>query len=57
MIECAKIMRPYSNSRAFIGTVMEILGTCVSIGCTVNGSDPKEMQRQIKSGQIEIKED
>ena len=32
VIECAKVMRANSNARFFVGTVMEMLGTCVSIG-------------------------
>jgi large subunit ribosomal protein L12e len=35
---------------------MEVLGTAVSIGCTVDGKKPKEVQSEIKSGDIEIDE-
>ncbi|GGM71258.1 50S ribosomal protein L11 [Thermogymnomonas acidicola] len=34
--------------------VLEVLGTCVSMGINVDGKDPKEVQRLIKSGEIEI---
>ncbi|KAJ9547586.1 hypothetical protein OSB04_020129 [Centaurea solstitialis] len=27
--------------------VKEILGTCVSVGCTVEGKDPKDLQQEI----------
>ena len=57
VIECAKVMRANSNARLFAGTVMEMLGTSESIGCTVNDSDPRHVQRLIKSGQIEINQD
>jgi large subunit ribosomal protein L12e len=36
------------------GTVCEMLGTCVSIGCTVDGEDPKDIQQQIKDGELDI---
>ncbi|KAL5717930.1 60S ribosomal protein L12 [Ranunculus cassubicifolius] len=41
VIEIAKIMRPRSMAKELAGTVKEILGTCVSVGCTVDGKDPK----------------
>lgn len=34
--------------------VMEVLGSCVSMGVTVEGMDPKEVQKKIKNGEIEI---
>lgn len=34
--------------------VMEVIGTCVSLGLTVEGKDPREIQTLIKNGQIEI---
>ncbi|MCY0851370.1 50S ribosomal protein L11 [Thermoplasma acidophilum] len=33
---------------------LEVLGTCVSMGINVDGKDPKEVQRQIKAGEISI---
>ncbi|CAN1142958.1 60S ribosomal protein L12-3 [Linum perenne] len=36
------------------GTVKEILGTCVSVGCTVDGKDPKDLQEEINDGDVEI---
>jgi len=41
LLECARTMRPRSNSRKFSGTVKELLGTCVSVGCTVDGKKTK----------------
>ena len=38
------------------GTVKEILGTCVSIGCTVDKKSPKEIIAAINSGEIAINE-
>ena len=34
--------------------VMEVLGTCVSMGITVDGKDPREIQKLIKDGSIAI---
>lgn len=54
VIEIAKIMRPRSIAKELSGTVKEILGTCVSVGCTVDGKDPKDLQEEINSGDIDI---
>lgn len=54
VIEIAKKMRAKSYSAAFSGTVKEILGTCVSIGCTVDGEHPTKIQAKIDAGEIEV---
>ncbi|MCL4342334.1 MAG: 50S ribosomal protein L11 [Candidatus Thermoplasmatota archaeon] len=36
------------------GAVMEVLGTCVSMGVNVEGKDPKEVQKLIMSGSIKL---
>ncbi|GFP91125.1 60S ribosomal protein l12 [Phtheirospermum japonicum] len=36
---------------------VEILGTCVSIGCTMDGKDPKDLQQEILDGDVEIPQD
>jgi hypothetical protein len=33
---------------------LEVLGTCVSVGCTVDGESPKAIQQKIKNGDIEV---
>ena len=38
------------------GTVKEILGTWLSIGCTVDGKDTKDLQTEIDKGEVEIPE-
>lgn len=48
IIEIARIMRPRSNAREFSGTVKEILGTAVSVGCTVDDEDPKDVQEAVR---------
>ena len=43
VIEIAKTMRSKSYAATLSGTALEILGTCVSLGCTVDGKSPKEV--------------
>jgi len=54
VIEIARQMRERSMSKALQGTVKEILGTCNSIGCTVNDESPRDIQSSIDDGEIEI---
>lgn len=54
VIEIAKKMRSKSYAATFAGTVKEILGTCVSIGCTVDGEHPTKVQEKIDNGEIEV---
>ena len=48
----ARIMRPRSLSKIFQGTVLEILGTAQSVGCTVEGEDPHDLIDQIHDGEF-----
>ena len=50
IIAIARIMRPRSMAKEFKGTVKEMLGTAVSVGCTVDGEDPRELQEQVRTG-------
>ncbi len=43
VIEIAKKLRPKSMAIDFTGTVKEVLGTAVSLGCTIDGKGPKEV--------------
>jgi len=54
VIEIARTMRFKSMAKTLSGTVKEILGTAFSVGCTVNGQSPHDIQGLIKSGEIEI---
>ena len=54
IIEIARVMRPRSMAREFSGTVKEILGTCVSVGCNVNDAKPQEIIRRIDAKEIDI---
>ncbi len=43
-------MRSKSMAKELKGTVKEILGTAFSVGCTVAGKSPREVQSAIDSG-------
>ncbi|RPA78694.1 hypothetical protein BJ508DRAFT_309025 [Ascobolus immersus RN42] len=57
IIEIARTMRFKSMARELKGTVKEILGTCFSVGCQVDGRSPKDISDDIESGEIEIPEE
>merc|ERR1712176_765799 len=57
VIDIAKTMRERSQAKKLSGTVKEILGTCNSIGCTVNGESPRDIQAGIDDGEVEIPEE
>ena len=52
----ARKMRERSQARHFSGTVTEILGTCVAIGCTVEGQKPQALIAQIKNKELQVPE-
>ena len=56
IVRIAKTMREAKKSMAvqFEGTVKEILGTCVSLGCTVDGKSPKDIQAGIDAAEIKV---
>jgi large subunit ribosomal protein L12e len=54
--EVARKMRERSQARHFSGTVTEILGTCVAIGCTVEGQKPAALIAQIKNKELQVPE-
>jgi len=56
VLQIAKVMRERSAARDMSGTVKEILGTCVSVGCTVDGKSPKDVQASIDSGDVTVPE-
>ncbi len=49
-IKIAKTRYPLSVARSLKSCLKEILGTCVSIGVTVTGKDPREVQKEIAAG-------
>jgi len=50
-------MRPKSQAKEFKGTVKEILGTAFSIGCAVDGCNPRDLQERIDEGEWEVPEE
>lgn len=54
IIKIGRIMRQKSMAKTLKGTVKEVLGTAFSIGCTVNGKSPGDIQKDIDAGTITI---
>eukprot|EP00730_Choanoeca_flexa_P006346 TRINITY_DN12140_c1_g1_i3.p1 TRINITY_DN12140_c1_g1~~TRINITY_DN12140_c1_g1_i3.p1 ORF type:complete len:207 (+),score=54.41 TRINITY_DN12140_c1_g1_i3:66-686(+) len=54
--EIAKLMRGRSMARKMAGTVKEILGTCQSVGCTVDGKHPHDWIEEIDAGEVEVED-
>ena len=57
VIGIARIMRVKSMAKNLRGTVKEILGSCFSIGCSVNGKSPYDVQKEIDEGILTIPEE
>ncbi|RLI31019.1 50S ribosomal protein L11 [Candidatus Bathyarchaeota archaeon] len=50
VIRIARIKRPQLLAKTLKAAVKEVLGTCVSMGVTVEGKDPREVQKEIDEG-------
>ncbi|KYH39041.1 MAG: 50S ribosomal protein L11 [Candidatus Hecatellales archaeon B24] len=46
----ARIKLGQSYAKTLKSAALEVLGTCVSMGVTVEGKDPKEVQREMREG-------
>ena len=46
----ARVKLGQSYAKTLKSAVLEVLGTCVSMGVTVEGKDPKEVQSEVKKG-------
>ncbi|ADC65502.1 Ribosomal protein L11-like protein [Ferroglobus placidus DSM 10642] len=57
VIKIAKIKKKQMLAYSLKAAVKEVLGTAVSMGVTVEGKHPKEVQKMIDSGEIEIPEE
>ncbi|EZA56353.1 hypothetical protein DMN91_010090 [Ooceraea biroi] len=57
IVSIARSMRPRSMSRTLAGTVKEILGTCQSVGCTIEGRPPHDLIDDINAGELEVPEE
>jgi large subunit ribosomal protein L11 len=56
VVKIAKMKAGEVLSYDLKNTVKEILGTCLSMGVTVEGKSPKEVQKEIDEGKITIEE-
>jgi large subunit ribosomal protein L11 len=53
IVRIAKIKRPELLAQTLTGAAKEILGTCISIGATVEGKDPREVQKEVDEGKYD----
>lgn len=54
IIKIGRTMRPRSGARKLEGTVLEVLGTAQSVGCTIENCRPHDVILKIKSGQMTV---
>ncbi|XP_012240295.1 60S ribosomal protein L12 isoform X2 [Bombus impatiens] len=54
IVSIARSMRPRSMAKYLSGTVKEILGTCQSVGCTVEGKPPRDLIEEINGGRLQV---
>jgi len=52
-LRIAKIKAPQLLSTTIDNAVKEVLGTCISIGVTVEGKDPRDVQQEVDAGMYE----
>ncbi len=53
VIKIAKIKSSQLLAKSLKTAVKEVLGTCVSMGVTVEGKEPREVQREIDAGKYD----
>lgn len=56
VIRIAKWMEAENKSRSktFKGSVKQVLGSCVSVGCTVDGRSAKEVTKDVEAGVLKL---
>ena len=54
ILKIAKDCSHKSMSASMKGTVLCVLGTAVSIGCTIDGENPKAIQAKVKDGKLKV---
>ena len=54
VIGIARQMRERSMAKELKGTVLEMLGTCRSVGCTVDGEHPEDITERVQSGDLSV---
>lgn len=55
VVKIAKLKRSVSFGKSLVAVVKEVLGTCVSVGVTVDNKDAREIQKLIDSGEYRAK--
>jgi large subunit ribosomal protein L12e len=50
----SKVMEEKSMAKTFAGTVKQVLGTCLSLGCTVDKQNPRQLIAKINNGEIKV---
>ncbi|MBN1160177.1 MAG: 50S ribosomal protein L11 [Candidatus Diapherotrites archaeon] len=50
IVKIAKMKKDSVNSTNLKATVLQIAGSCVSVGCTIDGKRPQDVQKEIKDG-------
>ncbi len=53
IVRIAKVKQPQLLASTLKNATKELLGTCVSMGVTVEGKDPREVQNEIDEGNYE----
>ncbi|MDI6904853.1 MAG: 50S ribosomal protein L11 [Candidatus Bathyarchaeia archaeon] len=53
VMRIAKLKRPELLAKNLKAAAKEVLGSCVSLGVTVEGRDPREIQREIDEGKYD----
>src|SRR5512136_1863129 len=53
IVRIARIKRPELLAKTLKGAAKEIMGTCVSMGITVEGKDPREVQKEVDEGKFD----
>jgi large subunit ribosomal protein L11 len=53
IVRIDKIKRLELLARTLKGAAKEVMGTCVSIGITIEGKDPREVQKEVDEGKYD----
>jgi large subunit ribosomal protein L11 len=53
IVRIAKIKRPELLAKTLKGAAKEMMGTCVSVGVTIEGKDPREVQKEVEDGKYD----
>jgi large subunit ribosomal protein L11 len=53
IVRIAKIKRPELLAKTLKDAAKEMMGTCVSVGVTIEGKDPREVQKEVDDGKYD----